>query len=306
MQLIELRKELKFNQELLGLVETLKNVAGAQYHVLEKKKQRFFQFMESFSGFFRVVDLIDARHPLLQGGAGAPDAVLLVTSDSGFMGGLNTQVLNEGIDAVKDSPNAVHLVVGEKGAGVIEERKVIFSSYPGVHQDTIHVSARQIRETVVKLFEEGHIGRLFVAYPRALSFSTQEVRVVQLLPCGELFEPEGGGELAPFISKLPLVSRSRKVVVESELDQMAAYLAGTWAEAKLYEMFEDSKLAEFSARAMHLEESLQKVQKEHKKLRQKVFKASHELIDKGMRESFAAKSTKGKRGRSVSVEAGVA
>jgi F0F1-type ATP synthase gamma subunit len=214
MQLIELRKELKFNRELLGLVETLKNVAGSQYHVLEKKKQRFLQFMESFAGFFRVVDLVEAQHPLLQGGAGAPDAVLLVTSDSGFMGGLNSRVLNEGLEVVKNSHNAVHLVVGEKGTGAMQDRNVIFSSYPGVHQDTIHVSARQIRETVVKLFEEGHIGRLFVAYPRALSFSAQEVEVVRLLPCGELFEAEGGGELEPFISKLPLVSRSRKVVVE--------------------------------------------------------------------------------------------
>jgi F0F1-type ATP synthase gamma subunit len=294
MQLVELRKELKFNRELLSLVETLKNVAGAQYHVLEKKKKRFLQFMESFAGFFRVVDLMDARHVLLQGG-GAPDAVLMVTSDSGFMGGLNTQVLNEGMAIIRDSRNPVCLVIGEKGAGVLQDRGGDYIAYPGVHQDSIHVSAREVRETIVSLFEEGRIGRLFVAYPRALSFSTQEVQVVRLLPCGELFEPEGGGELEPFVSKLPLVSQSRKVVVESELDQMAGYLAGTWIEAKLFEIFEDSKLAEFSARAMHLEDSLQKVQKEHKKIRQKVFKASHELIDKGMRESFAAKSTKGKK-----------
>ncbi len=41
MQLNELRKDLEFNAELLSLVETLKNVAGAQYHVLEKQKERF-------------------------------------------------------------------------------------------------------------------------------------------------------------------------------------------------------------------------------------------------------------------------
>jgi len=60
-------------------------------------------------------------------------------------------------------------------------------------------------------------------------------------------------------------------------------------------VFEDGKLAEFSARAMHLEGSLQKVEKEYTKVKQKVSKASHELIDKGMRESFAAKSTKSRK-----------
>jgi F0F1-type ATP synthase gamma subunit len=65
--------------------------------------------------------------------------------------------------------------------------------------------------------------------------------------------------------------------------------------SKLFEVFEDGKLAEFSARAMHLEGSLQKVEKEYKKVKRKCFKASHELIDKGMRESFAAKSTKDRK-----------
>ena len=47
MQLNELRKDLEFNAELLSLVETLKNVAGAQYHVLEKQKERFDEFMDA-------------------------------------------------------------------------------------------------------------------------------------------------------------------------------------------------------------------------------------------------------------------
>ncbi len=40
---------------MLSLVDTLKNIAGAQYHQMEKEKERFELFMEAFSGFFRVV-----------------------------------------------------------------------------------------------------------------------------------------------------------------------------------------------------------------------------------------------------------
>ncbi len=81
----------------------------------------------------------------------------------------------------------------------------------------------------------------------------------------------------------------------ASFDDMVEYLSGIWVTSKLFEVFEDGKLAEFSARAMHLEGSLQKVEKEYKKVKQKCFKATHELIDKGMRESFAAKSTKGRK-----------
>jgi adenine-specific DNA methylase len=68
-----------------------------------------------------------------------------------------------------------------------------------------------------------------------------------------------------------------------------------WVTSKLFEVFEDSKLAEFSARAMHLEGSQQKVEKNYKKLRHQTFKAVHEKIDKGMRESFAARGGQRKR-----------
>jgi hypothetical protein len=34
-QLHELRKELRFNTELTQLIETLKNIAAAQYHAME-------------------------------------------------------------------------------------------------------------------------------------------------------------------------------------------------------------------------------------------------------------------------------
>ena len=66
MQLTELRKELKFNEELLSLLETLKNIAASQYHMMEREKQRFDQFMNAFSDFFRVVDLVDVDAPLVR------------------------------------------------------------------------------------------------------------------------------------------------------------------------------------------------------------------------------------------------
>jgi len=97
-QLNELRKELKFTKELLSLVETLKNVAGAQYHLLEKEKERFDRFMDAFAGFFRVVNLVDVENPLVRPMSDVLGLVI-VTSDSGFMGGLNQGVIRAGLAA---------------------------------------------------------------------------------------------------------------------------------------------------------------------------------------------------------------
>jgi hypothetical protein len=46
---------------------------------------------------------------------------------------------------------------------------------------------------------------------------------------------------------------------------------------------------------MHLEESAQKLGKEHKKLKHQCFRAAHEMVDKGMRESFSSRRKKSKK-----------
>jgi F0F1-type ATP synthase gamma subunit len=184
-------------------------------------------------------------------------------------------------------------VIGEKGAAAIGDMRVPFEYFEGIGQDTIYEQAVLIKNYLMQEIAEGRLGRVKVAAPRALSFSSQEVGVVDLLPCGVLFEREHeqGTEMAEQ-GVYRFLADARQVIVESTYDDMVTYLAGIWTTARLFEIFEDGKLAEFGARAMHLEGSLQKVEKEASQTRQRVVKATHELVDKGMRESFAAKTTK--------------
>ncbi len=289
MQLNRLRRDLRFNKELLSLVETLKNVAGSQYHLMEREKERFDRFMHAFAGFFRVINLVDVVNPLVRQ-ASETTGVVIVTSDSGFMGGLNQSVIRSGLEAASPfMPGKVaFVVVGEKGSGLVNDMKIPFKFFQGIAQDTILDQAGVIRDYLVGEVLAGRMGRVLVARPRALSFSAQTIDVIQLLPCGDLFDKDAESEVSRLLGRTRLVSDARRVIVESSFDGIVSYLASVWVTAKLYEVFEDSKLAEFSARAMHLEGSCQKVEKQHKKLRQITFKASHERIDKGMRESFAA------------------
>jgi len=305
MQLNELRKELRFNRELLSLVETLKNVAGSQFHLLEKKKERFAAFMDAFAGFFRVVDLVDVVNPFVRPVSDVT-GLIVVTSDSGFMGGLNAGVLRAGQEAVAGLPlqNVAYVVIGEKGAGALSDQKLPFKYFEGINQDTIYEQSVVIKDWIMQEVGEGRIGSIKVAAPKSLSFSSQTIEVTPLLPCGTLFDR---GEVAPPLPALSgarrFLAEAREVIVESSFDDMVRYLAGVWVTSKLFEIFEDGKLAEFGARAMHLEGSLQKVQKEYAKTRQKCIKATHELVDKGMREAFAAKSTKRRRDKKAQVAA---
>jgi ATP synthase F1 gamma subunit len=295
MQLTEIRKDLKFSIELVQLIETLKNIAAQQYHVMEKEKERFDRFMDAFSGFFRVVNLVEVEDPLVKIVSDIL-GVVVVTSDSGFMGGLNQGVMRAAYEAQGDTPNdkVALVVIGDKGAGTYSDQGRQFKFFRGVGQETIYEQALEIKGYIVQEVLAKRMGKVIIAYPKPISFSAQTIEVITILPCVELFNKDAESEIARHAGG-GIVEDAGKVIVESSFGDMVEYLAGTWVASKLYEVFEDSKLAEFSARAMHLEGSFQKLEKDLKKIKHMAAKAGHEQIDKGMRESFAAKGGRDKR-----------
>jgi ATP synthase F1 gamma subunit len=292
MQLNEIRKTLQFNTELLNLVETLKNIAAAQYHTMEKEKERFDQFMDAFSAFFRVVNLVEVQNPLIKVVSDIL-GIVIVTSDSGFMGGLNQGVMRAALEVQKDlTVDKVALVViGDKGNSTLSDQGRQFKFFQGISQDTIYEQAIEIKDYIVGEVLAGRMGKVMLAYPKPVSFTSQTIEVINILPCGELFDEDAESEVSQRVDK-GIVAEAGKVIVESSFSDMVEYLSAVWVTSKLYEVFEDSKLAEFSARALHLEGSFEKVQKDLAKTKHQVFKAVHELIDKGMRESYSATKIK--------------
>jgi len=296
MQLNELRKELQFNTELLQLIETLKNIAAAQYHMMEKEKERFDQFMEAFSEFFRVVDLVKVVDPLVQVVSDVL-GIVVVTSDSGFMGGLNQGVIRAALRAQGSLGNekTALVVIGDKGSIVFSDMDRDFKFFGGIGQETIYEQAVEIRDYIVGEVLARRMGKVVVAYAKPVSFSAQTIEVVNILPCAELFDRDAQSAVSQHGAGVKMIAEARRVIVESSFSDMVEHLAGVWVTSKLFEVFEDSKLAEFSARALHLEGSVQKVEKLQKSLKHLCFKAAHEKIDKGMRESFSATRKKRRR-----------
>ena len=297
MQLSELRKELAFNTELVQLLDTLKNIAAAQYHVMEKEKERFDRFMDAFAEFFRVVNLVEVDDPLVRVTTDVL-GIVVVTSDSGFMGGLNQGVIRRAqAEAERHGPEkTAYVVIGDKGCGTFEDNEVAFHGFGGISQETLYEQALAVKAHIVQEVLARRMGKVIIVYPRPLSFSAQTIETINILPCAELFDAEADSEVAHHLAgQRRFVADARKIIVESSLSDMLEYLSGVWVTSKLFEVFEDSKLAEFSARAMHLEGSGQTLEKDRAKLEHKCFKAAHELIDKGMRESFSSRGKKKRR-----------
>lgn len=278
----QLKEELEMNGNLTELMDVLKGIAASEFWVLSKGKKRFEEFINAFEGFFRFIDFIDVKHPFVKGEGNL--GIIMVTSDEGFMGGLNSRVIGAAL-AHAGAKDAELMIIGEQGAGYLSGQGRDFTGFPGIASGECYETAVSFKNHIMKEGLAGKFGRLTLFYPKPLSFMVQTVEQIDLLPCNKIFE-----------QKTEKIREWRNVIVESPIDQIIEYLVETWIVQKLFEVFEDSKLAEFSARTLHLEESYQTLIEQSKGLKHQYFRGKHDMVDAEMRDMFSAQIVR-KKGR---------
>ena len=155
--------------------------------------------------------------------------------------------------------------------------------FPGVQEETRRTLAEQVRDYVLNRVLQGQLGTLVIVYPHPLSFTVQRVESVQAVPCQGWLQ--AGGR--------PGGVRGR-ILMESSVGSTLEYLVWVWLSEKLFEIFGFSRLAELAARSVHLEGSSQELKRRKDRLMRRYFHERHEVIDRGMRELFSARSLYGK------------
>jgi len=263
------------NTELTDLLDVLKGIASSEFRALEKKRERFVKFMDAFEGFFQMIDFNAIDHPFAKGAGKL--GIIMITSDEGFMGGLNTRVINTALD-YPGSDAAELIILGERGAGYLKGLGRDFVNFPGIVSEKRYESALKLKDFIIKEGLSGKFARLILVYPKPVSFTFQRVEIVNILPCGELFK-----------KREQAIDQAQHIIIESSLSGIIEYLVEAWIAEKLFEVFEDSKLSEFSARTVHLEESHQVLQQRDKLIRFQYFRSHHEFVDRGLRETFSAR-----------------
>lgn len=254
----------------------MKGIAASQFQVLERRMRSFERSFQVMSDICSSLDMQSISHPFVA--SPGPLGIILMTSETGLLGGLDRQVVIRGFQELGEVPGEF-IVIGERGRRYLTERGVVHRAYPGVrdHDGERHQQACQLRDVCLRWVLEGHVGTVKAVYPRPLSFTTQRVEVATLLPCGAW----GGGRSSA-------VERTT-LLLESRGPDLVEYLAWLWVGQQLHEIFGWSRLAELAARSLHLEGSVQELRTRVRKFQQQYSRGRHELIDRDMRDLFASR-----------------
>ena len=292
----ELKKDLVFNREMNELMDILKKTATFEFQSLfNRRKMQTVQekYVASLEDLLKIFSS-GAEHPFL---TNPLDKVILVvvTSDMGFVGGLNTEVVEMGLREIRKKDELHLLALGEKGYLQLEEKGYKFEFLPGMGPDMNFLLAEKVRDYIYASCWKYKVGRVIISYPKFISFAHQEIATEVLVPCGHLFKNESG-ETAPTETDSqveainPVKARTgTKFLFEPSPQKVLDYLLKTYLAYKIYDIFWQAKLSEFAARSMHLDGSMQELTEMKKGIQSQYFRSKHEITDRTIRDIFGGR-----------------
>ncbi|MGN0328691.1 MAG: ATP synthase F1 subunit gamma [Lachnospira sp.] len=123
------------------------------------------------------------NHRYLKPGDSNKKAVITITANRGLAGGYNSNITklitNSGFD--KEDVNII--AVGTKGRDFLVRRGYnVTDDYSEVINEPLYTDARQICDRLLKEFEEGEIGEIYLAYTSFKNTVVHEPKLLKLLP----------------------------------------------------------------------------------------------------------------------------
>ncbi|GAB2180972.1 F0F1 ATP synthase subunit gamma [Denitratisoma sp. agr-D3] len=243
----EIRTKIKSVQNTRKITKAMEMVAASKMRKAQDRMRSARPFSEKIrklAANLSQANITDYRHPFLgKGGeAEAPKRIglILVTTDKGLCGGLNTNILRLVVNSMrqweKDGASSISATcIGNKGFGFMQRMGTKIVSHATQLGDTPHLE-KLIGpiKVMIDSFQAGELDAVYVAYTRFINTMKQEPVVEQLLPLtGErLGKPSGSWDY--------LYEPDAQVVIDELLVR--------YVEALIYQAVAENMASEQSAR----------------------------------------------------------
>jgi F-type H+-transporting ATPase subunit gamma len=190
---------------------------------------------------------IDFTHPLLEVRPVARRAVILVASDKGLCGALNTNVFR--LAANYDPKSTVFITAGRKAAQfVARTRRQLVAEFP--YGDTPRFpEARAIAGLARDLFLKGDVDEVRIVATRFVNTLTQQPVILEFLPIGQIRGLTIPGAEA---EEAALAADTTEFLFEPGPEAVLGYLLSRYLNIFVYAVLLNAKASEQSARMVSM------------------------------------------------------
>ncbi|MBI2946326.1 MAG: ATP synthase F1 subunit gamma [Verrucomicrobia bacterium] len=186
----------------------------------------------------------DFTHPLLETREIRKRGVILISTDRGLCGALNSNLMREALKFDKDT--TVYVAAGRKAAQFVSRTKRQLAAEFSYKDTPLFGEARAISKFAQELFLTGQVDHVDVLYTNFISILSQRPEVRSLLPVGEIKGVVAGvGGEDRFTE---LFKGATEFLFEPGADQVLGNLLPHYLNFQVYQFLLEAKASEQSAR----------------------------------------------------------
>jgi len=186
----------------------------------------------------------DFTNPLMEKRDGKKRCVVLVSSDKGLCGALNSNLTREAFKYDKDT--TVFVCAGKKGAQFIARNKRSLAAEFTYKDAPLFAEARAISKFVQDLFLKGEVDSVEVLYTNFVSTLVQKPETHALLPIGELKGLQA--EVHGHETSTTLEKSGVEFQFEPSADGVLGALLPHYLNFQIYQILLEAKASEQSSR----------------------------------------------------------
>ncbi len=186
----------------------------------------------------------DFAHPLLEKRSGKKRAVLLISTDKGLCGALNSNLTREAAKFDKDT--TVFVCAGKKGAQFVSRTKRQLAAEFTYKDAPLFAEARAISKFVQEMFLKGEVDHVDVLYTNFISTLNQKPEVQPLLPIGEIKGVQAG--VHGHEASTALEKSGVEYLFEPNADGVLGALLPHYLNFQVYQYLLEAKASEHSSR----------------------------------------------------------
>jgi F-type H+-transporting ATPase subunit gamma len=180
-------------------------------------------------------------HPLLEKREVKNELVVVLSTDKGLCGGLNTNLLREVTNF--DTQTTKFISVGRKGTQFLARTKRnMIADFPLKEHPTF-LETKVISKFFIERFLSGEVDKVTVLFPRFVNTLTQKPTALTLLPITSLEEAGLPGDLEPPIPEPP-----GDIIFEPSPEKILENIVPYYVHFELFQMLLSTRASEHSAR----------------------------------------------------------
>ena len=246
----EIRRRIKSIKSTAQITKAMQMVAASKMRKAQQAAIDVRPFVRLVYRIQRraVTRVTDFTHPLLEVRPVKKRLVILVSSDKGLCGALNSNLFR--LVGRYDHRSTVFITAGRKAAQfVARTRRELVADFP--YGDTPRFAeARAIAAMARDLFLKGDVDEVILVATRFINTLTQEAVAFEYLPIGEIKGLRIPGS-APESEDVPAADTT-EFRFEPGPEQILSYLLGHFLNVLLYTVLLNAKASEQSARMVSM------------------------------------------------------